>query len=142
FTFQSLNVMSPLSSRIGLLSTVCLGMGLLYTWWLQWRGKIDIFMASLLTLLIVMAAGKVLSPQYLIWVAPFVAYVGRCNWKWLVSWGIVATLTTIIFPFIFVDLPHIINYYPVVFARDLLMVAIVLVLLYYGLRNKAMVREE
>jgi len=54
----------------------------------------------------------------------------------------VATLTTIIFPFIFVDLPHIINYYPVVFARDLLMVAIVLMLLYYGSRNKAMVGEE
>src|SRR5205085_11407223 len=110
FTFQSLNVVSPLSSKIGLLSTICLGIGLLYTWWLQWRGKIDLFVASLLTVLIVIAAGKVLSPQYLIWATPFIAYVGKCHWKWLVSWGIVCLLTTIIFPFIYVDLPHIIKY--------------------------------
>src|SRR6266700_1900319 len=142
FTFQSLNVISALSSKISLLSTVLLVAGLLYTFWLQWQRKIDIFMSSLLTILVLITVGKVFSPQYLIWVAPFVAYVGRCHWKWLLSWGIVATFTTIIFPFIFVDLPHIINYYPVVFARDLLMVAIVLVLLYYGSRNKAMVGEE
>ncbi len=104
FTFQSLNVISALSSKISLLSTVLLVAGLLYTFWLQWQRKIDIFMSSLLTILVVITVGKVFSPQYLIWVAPFVAYVGRCHWKWLVSWGIVATLTTIIFPFIFVDL--------------------------------------
>jgi hypothetical protein len=107
-----------------------------YTFWLQWRGKIDIFMSSLLTLLIVMVAGKVLSPQYLIWVAPFIAYVGKANWKWLVSWGSVAILTTIIFPFVYVDLPHIIKYYPLVLVRDLLMLAIVLALLYYATRNR------
>jgi hypothetical protein len=136
FTFQSLNVVSALSSKISVLSTVCLAAGLVYTFWLQWRGKIDIFMSSLLTLLIVMVAGKVLSPQYLIWVAPFIAYVGKANWKWLVSWGSVAILTTIIFPFVYVDLPHIIKYYPLVLVRDLLMLAIVLALLYYGTRNR------
>ena len=136
FTFQSLNVVSVLSSKISILSTVCLAAGLLYTFWLQWRGKIDIFMSSLLTLLIVMVAGKVLSPQYLMWVAPFIAYVGKGNWKWLVSWGSVAVLTTIIFPFVYVDLPHIIKYYPLVLVRDLLMLAIVLVLLYAAARNK------
>ncbi len=136
FTFQSLNVVSPLSSKIGVLSSVCLAAGLLYTFWLQWRGKIDIYMSSLLTLLIVMVAGKVLSPQYLIWVAPFVAYAGKGNWKWLVSWGSVAVLTTIIFPFVYVDLPHIIKYYPLVLVRDLLMLAIVLVLLYAATRNR------
>ncbi len=136
FTFQSLNVLSRLASKISLLSTALLVAGLLYTFWLQWRGKIDIFMSSLLTLLIVVIAGKVFSPQYLIWLAPFVAYVGKCQWKWLVSWGVVAVLTTIIFPFIYVDLPHIIKYYPVVFVRDLLVVGVVIVLLYSGSRKK------
>jgi hypothetical protein len=136
FTFQSLNVLSRLASKISLLSTALLVAGLLYTFWLQWRGKIVIFMSSLLTLLIVVIAGKVFSPQYLIWLAPFVAYVGKCQWKWLVSWGAVALLTTIIFPFIYVDLPHIIKYYPVVFVRDLLVVGVVIVLLYSGSRKK------
>src|SRR6202022_1489129 len=101
FTFQSNNVLSPLASKISLLSTACLVAGLLYTFWLQWRGKIDIFMSSLLTLLIVMIAGKVLSPQYLMWAVPFIAYVGKSNWKWLVAWGCVCVLTTIIFPFVY-----------------------------------------
>ncbi len=117
-------------SKISLLSTALLVVGILYTYWLQWRGKIDIFMSSLPTLLIVLLAGKVLSPQYLMWAAPFIAYVGRCNWKWLVSWGCVAVLTAIIFPFVYVDLPHIIRYYPLVLIRDFLILAITLVLLY------------
>lgn len=136
FTFQSLNVVSSLSSKISVFSTVLLVAGLLYTFWLQWRGKIDIFMSSLLTLLIVMIAGKVLSPQYLMWVVPFIAYVGKSNWKWLVAWGCVCVLTTIIFPFVYIDLPHIIHYYPLVFVRDLLILGIVLVLLYTATRNR------
>ncbi len=136
FTFQSNNVLSPLASKISILSTVCLVAALLYTFWLQWRGKIDIFMSSLLTLLIVIAAGKVFSPQYLIWVAPLVAYVGKSNWKWLISWGSVALLTTIIFPFIYNSLAEILQFYFFVVARDALMVAIVLVLLYAATRNK------
>jgi hypothetical protein len=136
FTFQSLNVVSSLSSKIGLLSTVLLVAGLLYTFWLQWRGKIDIFMSSLLTLLIIMIAGKVLSPQYLMWAVPFIAYVGKSNWKWLVTWGGISVLTTIIFPFVYIDLPHIIHYYPLVLVRDFLILGMVLVLLYTATRNR------
>jgi hypothetical protein len=97
---------------------------------MQWRGKIDIYMACLLTLLILLVTGKIFSPQYLIWVAPLVAYVGQSNWKWLASWGLVAILTTIIFPFIYVDLAHITAFYPVILVRDLLILAITCVLLY------------
>jgi hypothetical protein len=134
FTFQSQNMASALSSKIGIVTSVLLAGGLLYTFWLQWQRKIDIIMSSLLSLLILLAAGKVLSPQYLIWVAPFVAYVGQCHWKWLVTWGTVALLTTIIFPFLYVDLAHILLYYPIVVMRDLLIVATVLVLLYVATR--------
>jgi hypothetical protein len=54
----------------------------------------------------------------------------------------VAILTTIIFPFVYVDLPHIIKYYPLVLVRDLLMLAIVLVLLYYATRNRRAGRSQ
>jgi hypothetical protein len=138
FTFQSLNVVSSLSSMVSLLSTMLLIAGVLITYWLQWRAKIDIFMSSLLTLLLVVIFGKVLSPQYLMWLTPFIAYAGRSNWKWLLSWGSVSVLTTIIFPFVYVDLPHIIHYYPLVFLRDLLLLAITLVLLYAATRGRYM----
>src|SRR5215471_11157801 len=115
--YQSLNFLSPLANKVSLLSTLLLGAGLLYTWWLQWRGKIDLYMACLLTMLIVLITGKVFSPQYLIWVAPLIALVGESNWKWLVSWGAVSILTTCIFPFIYVDLAHIQAYYAVILAR-------------------------
>ena len=134
FVYQSLNFLSPLSHKVSLLSDLLLGAGLLYTFWMQWRGKIDIYMACLLTLLILLVTGKIFSPQYLIWVAPLVAYVGQSNWKWLVSWGLVAILTTIIFPFIYVDLAHITAFYPVILVRDLLILAITCVLLYNASR--------
>ncbi len=140
-TYQSLNFLSPVSLVASLLSSFFLGVGLLYTCWLQWRGKIDLPMACLLTLLILLVTGKVLSPQYLIWVAPLFAYVGQGNWKWLVSWASVSILTLIIFPFMYVHIVYIKSYYPVILVRDWLILAMVYVLLYNAAR-KRVVRKE
>jgi hypothetical protein len=101
FSFGSRNILSPLSSDVTPLGTVVLIGGLLYTFWLQWRAKIGLALACLLTLLIVMLTGKVFSAQYLIWVTPLVAYIGRANWRWLVGWGSVCLFTTVIYPFLY-----------------------------------------
>src|SRR5207302_5353942 len=77
FTYGSLNMFGSPAQIIGSLSTPLLLVGLVYTYWLQWRGKIDLATSSLLTLLLVIGTSKVFSPQYLIWVAPLVAYVGQ-----------------------------------------------------------------
>ncbi len=134
FTFQSLNMLSPLASKVSLLTTLLLLVGLLYTFWLQWRGKIDLPMASLLTLLVIMITGKVFSPQYLMWVTPLVAYVGKHNWKWVLSWGAVGALTTVIFPFMF-DNYTIDKYFLVFLLRNGLVLAIVLALFIYAART-------
>ncbi len=136
FTYQSLNFSSLLAHKVSLLSTFLLVVGLGYTFWLQWRGKLDIYTASLLTLLLVVILGKVFSPQYLIWITPFIAYIGKQNWKWLVSWGAVCALTTFVFPFNYVDIPHIDHVYPAIIARDLIILGIALVLLYQATRKK------
>ena len=141
FTYQSLNFLSPLSRVVSLLSILLLVVGLLFTFWLQLRRKIDLPMACLITLLIIMVTGKVFSPQYLIWVTPLVAYVGQAHWKWLVSWASVSLLTLIIFPFMYVDIVYIQTYYPVILVRDWLMLAIVCVLLYYAVRKPASSNE-
>lgn len=100
-TFGSLNILSPLYSNVASRMMVLLVIGLLYTWWLQWRKYIDLGMACLLTLLIVIVTGKVFSPQYLIWVIPLVAYVGQSNWLWILFWTVVGLLTGWIYPYLF-----------------------------------------
>lgn len=136
FTYQSLNFSSLLAHKVSLLSTFLLAVGLLYTFWLQWRGKLDIYTTSLLILLLIVILGKVFSPQYLIWITPFIAYIGKSNWKWVASWGAVCALTTFIYPLNYVDIPHIDHVYPAIIARDLLILAIALVLLYQATRRR------
>jgi hypothetical protein len=101
FTFDALNILSPWSLSVTFLLTVLLVVGLLSTWWLQWRGYMDLAMACLLTLLIVIVTGKVFSPQYLIWILPLVAYVGQGNRWWLFFWVVVGYLTSWIYPYMY-----------------------------------------
>jgi hypothetical protein len=143
-SYGSVNIVSALNDNISLVSSVCMVAGLLYTFWLQWRGKLDIYTASLLTVLIIIITGKVFSPQYLIWLAPLVAFVGQANWKWLVTWGVVGLLTTWVYPNMY-DLvplkyvPLLPTFYPVVFARDLLIFGFIIVLLYHATRKSFVV---
>jgi len=133
-SYGSMNIFSSWSGKVSLLSTLGLVSGLLYTFWLQWRGKLDIFTASLLTLLVMIVGGKVFSPQYLIWVTPIIAYLWGSNWKWLTSWGVVGILTTYIYPFLYVvniwTVPLQPAFYPLVFVRDAIMLGIILVMMY------------
>lgn len=143
-TYGSVNVISALSHKVSLLSTLCLAVGLLYTFWLQWRDKLDIYTASLLTVLIIIITGKVFSPQYLIWIAPLLAFVGKANWKWLMTWGIVGLLTTWVYPIMYDSaplkyVPLLPAFYPVVLVRNLLIFGFIIVLLYQATRKRFVV---
>ena len=132
--------MSAITPQVSLWSSLCLVAGLLYTFWLQWRGKLDIYTASLLTVLIIIITGKVFSPQYLIWLAPLVAFVGQANWKWLMTWGVIGLLTTWVYPNMYnsvplKDVPLLPAFYPVVFVRDLLIFGFIIVLFYQAIRK-------
>ncbi|HEY4035457.1 MAG TPA: glycosyltransferase family 87 protein [Ktedonobacteraceae bacterium] len=103
YSFGSINIANS-SSSMPSETTALLVVSLFSTCWLQWRGRIDLAMASLLTLLIVIVTGKVFSPQYLIWVIPLVAYVGQSRLRWLCFWILVGLLTSWIFPFLFANI--------------------------------------
>ena len=142
YTFGSLNAISALSSKVSPLTTLCFAAGLLYTYWLQLRGKLDVFTTSLLALLISMITGKIFSPQYLMWVAPFIAYIGKSNRKWLLSWGIICVLTTSIYPFIYTyapdvwSVPRVPLFYPFVFLRGAIILGIIFALFYRANRTE------
>jgi len=140
YTFGSLNAVSLLSSTVSLLSTLCFTAGLLFTYWLQMRGRVDIFTASLLALLISVVTGKIFSPQYLMWVAPLIAYRGKAPWKWLLSWRLVCVLTTYIYPYMYNSVPNTLSvpleplFYPCVLLRSAIILAIIFALFYRATR--------
>jgi hypothetical protein len=39
-----------------------------------------------------------LSPQYLLWIIPLIAYVRKPNWQWIALWGAVMVLTVLSYP--------------------------------------------
>ena len=141
YTFGSLNMLSPLSAAISLCADLLLAAGLLYTYWLLWRAKIDLATACLLTLLIVMLTSKVFSPQYLIWIIPLLAYLGENRRWWLFPWGLICLLTTWIYPYIYLMTPSILDvaknplFFPVTTLRNLLLLGWVLSLLIYSSRK-------
>ncbi len=140
-TFGSLNVVSPLSWSVTCVMLLLSMVGLLSTWWLHWRERIDLAMACLLTLLVVMATGKVFSPQYLIWVIPLAAYVGQGKRWWLLFWTLLGFLTSWIFPYLYDLTPHILQvpsiplFYPVTALRNFLLLGFILFMLAFSMRS-------
>ncbi len=130
YAYGSSSVLSPLASQVSLIDTVLLGAGLVYTWWLQWRGNLDLVASCLLTLLIVICTGKVFSPQYLIWIIPLAAYVGERNPKWIVSWCLLGELTTVIFPYLYMLNYSTPLFYAVIAMRNLLFCCMIVSLLF------------
>lgn len=149
YSFGSRNIISSFSSIVSTMMSLLLLCGLLFVALLQWRGKISLAWATLLTLLIVLLTGKVFSAQYLIWVAPFVAYVGENKQRWLLGWGLVSLLTTIIYPFIYeqahfpflasITLPPL---FPTILIRNMVLLIFTLVLLFQSARRTRQVVES
>ena len=106
-----------------------------YTWWLQWRGHLDLAMTCLLTLLTVIVTNKVFSPQYLIWVIPLAAYIGQSNCRWLLFWTAVGLLTSWTYPYLyamasgFTLVTYIPLFYPVTATRNFLLLGFIFALL-------------
>ena len=134
-TFGSINVLGALSSNILSRMIQALIASLAYTWWLQWRGHLDLAMTCLLTLLTVIVTNKVFSPQYLIWVIPLAAYIGQGNCRWLLFWTAVGLLTSWAYPYIYAMasghllVPYTLLFYPVTATRNFLLLGFIITLL-------------
>ncbi|GER85864.1 hypothetical protein KDW_00260 [Dictyobacter vulcani] len=143
FTFGSLNIFASGASVLSILFSIAELVGILYVFWLQWRGKIDVATTCLLILLVVMVTGKVFSPQYLIWVIPLVAYVGEDRRWWVICWGLIGLLTTWIYPYIYImthnieKVPYLAPFFPATTMRNFLLAAFVLGVLHVATYNRS-----
>jgi hypothetical protein len=97
FSFVSLNYVGPLDVALKPLSTLALAAGCVWVYWRFARGRLTLAQAFLATLSVVVVANKIFSPQYLIWITPFVAEVFGFDALWLLICG----LTTLIFPYLY-----------------------------------------
>jgi hypothetical protein len=101
----SMNITSPLADKLASVFIIIMAASLLAAYWSFWRrqGKTEdppaLIDHVLLVVLIFIVTNKILSPQYIIWLYPFVAVaVGR--WRhasWLI-FVLVGLLTRFIFP--------------------------------------------
>ncbi len=125
-SFGSINMVSALGGVVSNLSEILFIAGYIYSIYLQWRGKLDIVQTFIALLLVFIATGKVFSPQYLIWIIPLLAYSGAFDRFWLIVWGSISLLTTIIYPYFYtriidaVKMPYVPGFIQIVTARNIL----------------------
>lgn len=136
YTFGSINIISPLDGPVSLIFDVLLILGYVYAIYLQWRGKLDITQAFIAILLVFIVTGKVFSPQYLIWLIPLLVYTGAYTRFWLITWGLMSLLTTIIYPYLYTRTlngtlaPYLPGFIQSVAARDAILVFLTLAYLF------------
>src|SRR6266516_5988516 len=136
FSFGSVNMASALGGVVSNLSEILFIAGYVYSIYLQWREKLDIVQTCIALLLVFIATGKVFSPQYLMWVIPLLAYSGAFDRFWLIVWGSISLLTTIIYPYFYtriidaVKTPYIPGFIQIVTARNMLFVLLTLAYLF------------
>lgn len=125
FSFVSLNYIGPLDALLKPLSSLALVAGCLWVYARLARGRLPLAQAFLALLGVITVTNKIFSPQYMIWLAPFMAEVYGFDLFWLLICG----LTTLIFPYLYALgnpiwlVPYVRGFLPSVAIRDGLMLA-------------------
>jgi hypothetical protein len=136
YSFGSINMTSALAGIVVILFEMFFVSGYVYAVYLQWHGKLDVVQACITLLLVFIVTGKVFSPQYLIWVIPLLAYSGAFTNLWLVIWGGICLLTTIIYPYLYtrtietLKIPYIPGFIQIVAIRNAIFALLTLAYLF------------
>jgi Glycosyltransferase family 87 len=136
YAFVSINIVSRTSNVISIFFTALLLIGLLSIFWMQWRGKIETSIACLAVLALTLCTSKILSPQYILWIIPFVAYIRKPSWQWVIPWGAVMVLTCLSYPITYTaEYPPSKRIFAFALIRGLLLLGFVVTVLWKSLRQ-------
>ena len=122
FRYGSWEIFGNYHSLISLVTTIAMIACLILVWRLTAKGFLSIEASSLATISLAIFGDKAFSPQYIIWLVPLWAY-----WPLRRGWLTAAALTTLVWPFLFIEaslLGH--GYYTataVSVVRDVVLVA-------------------
>jgi hypothetical protein len=136
YTFGSVNMVGDLDNLVAFAFDILFVLGYVLTILWQWRGKLDVVQAFILLLLVFVVTSKVFSPQYLIWLIPLLAYNGAFSRLWLLLWGSLCLITTLVYPYLYAlpkaieQVPTIPGFIEGVTVRDALFVLITLAFLF------------
>ena len=83
--------MSPVINALAAAALLC---GLAAVYWGQLRGRLSVGQAAVAAVLVLLCTSKVLSAQYMLWVAPLLALTVGFQLRWF----IVCLLTALVFP--------------------------------------------
>jgi hypothetical protein len=95
-SFHSYNLVGRLDTLLSPLSELALVAGCCWIYLRQLQGRLAFARALTLCVLVIVCTDRVFSPQYLIWVLPFVAITER---DYDPLWLAICGLTTLIFPY-------------------------------------------
>jgi hypothetical protein len=117
YSFGSYNLTGALTTAASLIGDAGLVAGMLWVWWRQLTGRIDVGQAVAGALLVLLCTSAVLSAQYVLWVTPVLAVVEGFRFRWLA----VCLLTALVFPLLF---QVAVQYQPTIRYSSVFMVAI------------------
>jgi hypothetical protein len=102
-TFKSFNYLSAAAPPVLAVSAVLMVAGCVFVYWRHWSGRLSTGQAFVAVICVLLCTSKVLSPQYMIWLAPLVAAVVGFQWRWFLLFA----LTLLVYPVLYqVDIHH------------------------------------
>jgi hypothetical protein len=96
-TFKSFNYLSPAAPPVLIVSEVLMVAGCAFVYWRHWIGRLETGQAFVAIVCVLLCTSKVLSPQYMIWLAPLVAAVAGFRWRWFLLFA----LTLLVYPVLY-----------------------------------------
>ena len=135
-SFGSVNILSPLANALSQGLVFLLEGAYVYILIQMGRGKMGFIQACVAVLMVLIATGKVFSPQYLLWLMPLMAISGTGNRRLWLAWIWICCLTTLIYPVFYGIITYIHSdpqtpgFMPLILLRDGSLVALTIAYLF------------